>query len=218
MRKYRKKCKFRKKRRWSKQRSLKCAFLMWCSDYSDRMARGKHTVGSWDNTLCGPISVGSFPVTILELLVTSLVTQSSTPSYAGLPTHSSVSEVWAPRQDSRVLSTLPLYAYVAVTHTAPAVGRPLGNKALLTDSSRGGGSFLKSPHAIDGGHRTPTAKLTCILLAGTLLNIWMDHYPYSWRSQAAQLIFRHLFFSPSALVLKLQGLFEVIQKQTLKEN
>lgn len=217
MRKYRKNCKFRKKD--DDRNSVSWSALSLCDVLI--------TLTEWPEanillvaeiTHCGPISVSSFPVTILELLVTSLVTQSSTPSYAGLPTHSSVSEVWAPRQDSRVLSTLPLYAYVAVTHMAPAVGRPLGNKALLTDSSWGGGSFLKSPHAIDGRHRTPMAKLTCIFLAGTLLNIWMDHYPYSWRSQAAQLIFRHLFFSPSALVLKLQALFEVIQKQTLKEN
>lgn len=78
---------------WSERLPKNSTFIIWYSHWSDRIAWSfltrKHNVGSWDNTHCGPISVSSLPVTILELLVISLVTQSCTPPYAGLPTHSS---------------------------------------------------------------------------------------------------------------------------------
>lgn len=42
---------------------------------------------------------------------------SYTPSHASPPTHSSLWWVWAPCHNSRVISTLLLYAYIAITHT-----------------------------------------------------------------------------------------------------
>lgn len=48
---------------------------------------------------------------------------SYTPSHASPPTHSSLWWVWAPCHDSRVISTLLLYAYVAIPHTAPLTKR-----------------------------------------------------------------------------------------------